>query len=95
MLFALIGQWLAAGAMSLANAGGLVDFSTADPSETAPFNVLAGVFVLQILFILIGFGRSGFTLSRLFRAVAALLWALAWLMIFYVALACDLYGACL
>jgi len=94
-LFAVLGQFIAAGAMSLARRSGLVDFKTADPNETAAFNILAGVFVVQIAFVLIGLARSGPTLRRFIIGGAALIWALSFLMILFVALQCDLYGACL
>lgn len=94
-LFAVSGQFIAAGAMSLANRLGLVDFKAADPSETAAFNILAGIFVVQIAFALIGLARSGPTLRRFIIGGASLVWAVSSLMILFVALQCDLYGACL
>lgn len=94
-LFAVSGQFIVAGAMSLARRSGLVDFKAADPNETAAFNILAGVFVVQVAFILIGLAKSGPTLRRFIIGGAALIMAFSFLMMLFVALQCDLYGACL
>jgi len=94
-VFALVGQFLAAGAMALLNREGAVAFSAADPNETAAFNILAGVLVLQIVFLLIGYASSGVIMRRILIGVAALIWAVSWLMLLFVGLQCELYGACL
>ena len=94
-VFAFLGQFLAAGTMILLDKENIVDFSAADPNETAAFNILAGAFILQIIFLLIGLARSGVIMRRILIGVASLIWAISSLMLLFVGLQCGLYDACL
>ncbi|MGD9799232.1 MAG: hypothetical protein AB7F91_09005 [Parvularculaceae bacterium] len=95
LLFAVLGQSAVALILHVMGATGLVDFVSADPNQTVAFNALTGVFVLQIVMILIALARIGLTFKRAFFSVASLIFALAMLMLCFVFLQCDLYGACL
>lgn len=95
LLFAVTGQLIAALFLHLAGKFGGVDFKSADPGEGAAFHILAGVFVLQLVLILVAIARIGVNFKRLAGSLAALTFGLAMVMILYVWLQCDLYGACL
>ena len=95
LLAAVAGQPVTAFILHLLSENGLIDFANADPDGSAAFHILAGVFVLQIILILIALARIGINLKRLVASVASLIFAFAAVMILYVTLQCDLYGACL
>ncbi len=95
ILIALAGQPIAAMMLSGLSVTGLVDFAVADPGASAAFYVLLAVYCLQAIVVFIAIARSGIGLATVAAGLASLLFALALLMIFYVSLACDLYGACL
>lgn len=95
LLFAIVGQPLAALAMHLLSTTGVVDFVHINPGADAAFHILAATFTLQIILILIALARRGVSFKRLAASVAVLLFALASLMLLFVALQCGLYGACL
>ena len=95
LLFAVAGQSAVALSLHFLGKAGLIDFAAADPGGEGAFHVLAGAFVLQTILILIALARIGLNMKRLTASVAALTVAFAAVMILFVTLQCDLYGACL
>ncbi len=91
LVFALVGQF----------ALGWFIMGTSPPPETgatAPGGATWAqgiVLVLQGAALAFAVSRGRLSAARLYLAIAALVWAIASLLLFYVALKCDLGGICL
>lgn len=92
VVFALIGQFAF---------GWVVITLTPPPDPEKPGAIESAVWALALLLLLQGVAlvfalmRDGPRPSRVFFAIAALVWAVASMLLAYIALACDLGGVCL
>jgi len=93
VIFALVGQFIAYGALDLL--AGAVDFAKADPAHSTPTLVLGLTLFAQIILLALGLSKSGFTAMRAAVGTGAIIFSFAMLLLLWVALQCVLYNACL
>lgn len=92
LVFALLGQF---------GLGCLVMAITPPPDPAAPGSTEGAVWAQALLLLLqgaalvIAVSRAGLKPSRVFLAIAALVWAIASMLLLYVAFQCDLGAICL
>lgn len=95
VLFALVAHPVVYFALTGLNDLGLVDFAALDPARVVIPAFLNILFVLQIVAVAWAVLSGGLTEVRVYGGLAALLWAFGMLLITFVALHCELFGACL
>ena len=94
ILFALGGHLALALVLPMI-AGAGVDFASLDNTRTLIPAGLVLLFMSQICLVFYAILKSNLDARKTYVGVAALLWAAGMLMISFVSLQCDLYGACL
>jgi hypothetical protein len=92
VIFALVGQFLL---------GWLIMALTPQTDPAAPVDTAVAVWAQVVLLLIQGLtlvfavSRARLEPSRVYFAIAALVWAIASMLLLYVALQCDLAGVCL